>query len=194
MSTQLLWDGLKAMILGMGMVYVFLVIMIWIMHLTSKLLKPYAGFLEPKKNSPKTARKTTAAAPDRELAGAAVDAVRQYLNGNHAGKPATLAVSCCGKTVHASVAVAGNGPAAVVKTDAGGALTTIRSPLPGTIMRLEVNEGASVSAGDVLAVIEAMKMETEIRAEHDGVVREILVAPKDVVASEQALLRMEVKA
>lgn len=71
--------------------------------------------------------------------------------------------------------------------------TQVLSPLPGSIVRLAVSVGDKVASGDVLAVIEAMKMETEIRAEKAGIVSAILVNPKDVVTTEQPILTLGVE-
>ncbi|MBR2427005.1 MAG: biotin/lipoyl-binding protein [Lentisphaeria bacterium] len=71
---------------------------------------------------------------------------------------------------------------------ATGAAEEIKAPMPGTIVRFEVNEGDAVEAGQVVAVIEAMKMETEIKAEKAGIVKSILVAAKDVVTAGQAII------
>ena len=59
-------------------------------------------------------------------------------------------------------------PAAAPK--AAGAGTTIKSPLPGIIISIDVKEGQSVKRGQKVAVIEAMKMENDILAECDGTV------------------------
>src|SRR5690606_32701569 len=50
----------------------------------------------------------------------------------------------------------------------------VGAPMPGVISALNVKEGQTVSAGDVLCSIEAMKMETAIHAEADGVIAELL--------------------
>ena len=71
---------------------------------------------------------------------------------------------------------------------ATGAAEEIKAPMPGTIVRVEVNAGDSVEAGQVVAVIEAMKMETEIKAEKAGVIKDILVGAKDVVTAGQAII------
>ena len=79
MNTQLLYDGLKAMILGMGMVFLFLIIMILVMKLTSKLLKPYAGFLEEKKPAPARKKDPAGAAQsDNALVQAVAEAALLY--------------------------------------------------------------------------------------------------------------------
>ena len=49
------------------------------------------------------------------------------------------------------------------------------SPMPGTIVRVNVKAGQSIKSGDVLAVLEAMKMENEIMAPHDAKVLQVLV-------------------
>jgi 3-methylcrotonyl-CoA carboxylase alpha subunit len=57
---------------------------------------------------------------------------------------------------------------------AGGDLA--RAPMPGTVVRIDVAVGQAVATGDPLVVIESMKLETTIRAWHDGVVAELHVA------------------
>ncbi len=197
-DTKLLLDGLKAMVLGMGMVYLFLIIMIWVMQLSSKLVAPWAKKME-EANAPKPKRKPAAAtgSSDRELANAAIEAVKKFREKNCA-EAAQIEVALNGKKINVNVAPGANSKQAAAapaaKPEASGNMEyrVISSPLPGTIVRIEVQEGDSISAGDVLAVVEAMKMETEIRAESDGTIKEILVSPKDVVAPEQPLFMFEV--
>lgn len=54
--------------------------------------------------------------------------------------------------------------------DAGGGADVARAPMPGTVVRIAVEVGQPVTTGDPLLVIESMKLETTIRAWHDGVV------------------------
>ena len=49
----------------------------------------------------------------------------------------------------------------------------INAPMPGTVLDIKVKEGQSVKAGDILIILEAMKMENEIVAPSDGVVNKI---------------------
>ena len=62
------------------------------------------------------------------------------------------------------------------------------APMPGTILRISVTEGQTVKAGDVLCVLEAMKMENEIKAPKDGKVIQILVAKGANVATGATLV------
>lgn len=66
--------------------------------------------------------------------------------------------------------------------------TEVTAPMPGTILKVNVTAGQTVSAGDTLVVLEAMKMENEVVAPADGVVGEILVNANDRVQSGQLLL------
>ena len=51
----------------------------------------------------------------------------------------------------------------------------VASPMPGTIVKVNVKAGQAVKSGEVLAVLEAMKMENEIMAPHDATVVQVLV-------------------
>ena len=63
-------------------------------------------------------------------------------------------------------------PAAAPVAAAGEQVT---SPMPGTMVKINVSAGQAVKSGDVLAVLEAMKMENEIMAPHDATVVQVLV-------------------
>jgi acetyl-CoA/propionyl-CoA carboxylase biotin carboxyl carrier protein len=82
--------------------------------------------------------------------------------------------------------------AALAARDAAGhhELDVVRSPMQGTVLRVGVAPGDEVAAGQVLVVVEAMKMENEIVAHHAGAVDEVGVAVGDQVASGQALVRL----
>ena len=67
----------------------------------------------------------------------------------------------------APVAAAPAAPAPVAVPTEG---TTISAPMPGTILKVNVEKGASVKKGDVLVVLEAMKMENDIQAPVDGTI------------------------
>ena len=62
--------------------------------------------------------------------------------------------------------------------------------MPGRVVAVLVEEGAEVAAGQGVVVLEAMKMENEIQAEHAGVVRKILVEPGQSVEGGEALFEL----
>ena len=68
--------------------------------------------------------------------------------------------------------------------DAAGAIT---SPMQGTVLSVAVVEGASVATGDLICVVEAMKMENEIVSSGDGVVSGLAVTPGAQVTSGQVI-------
>jgi acetyl-CoA/propionyl-CoA carboxylase biotin carboxyl carrier protein len=63
----------------------------------------------------------------------------------------------------------------------------VRSPMQGTVLSVNVAEGDEIAAGDLICVVEAMKMENEIHSHRDGVVSEIAVAAGDQVSQDQVL-------
>ena len=72
-------------------------------------------------------------------------------------------------------------PAAAPAPQPAGAGKAVTSPLPGVIIALKVNVGDTVKPGQVVAVLEAMKMENDIEAEFGGTVTAINVAKGDSV-------------
>ncbi len=70
----------------------------------------------------------------------------------------------------------------------GGAGTRIEAPLPGLVLDVKVKEGDPVSSGQVLVILEAMKMENEIVAPEDGTVGQIAVGKGDSVSSGDVLV------
>lgn len=69
--------------------------------------------------------------------------------------------------------------------------TTLVAQLPGMVIQVCVGEGTTVKKGDVLLVIESMKMENEIVAEHDCKILEVSVKVGDYVKKDQPLLATE---
>ena len=72
-----------------------------------------------------------------------------------------------------------------------GNLKQVGAPMPGTIATVPVHVGQKLARGDVLLTLEAMKMETTVRAEHEGVVREILAKPGLQVDAKDLLVVFE---
>jgi glutaconyl-CoA/methylmalonyl-CoA decarboxylase subunit gamma len=62
------------------------------------------------------------------------------------------------------------------------------APMPGKIVTVKVSKGQLVQAGDVVLILEAMKMEQEIKANSSGTVSDILIKDGDTVKKEQALI------
>ncbi len=71
-----------------------------------------------------------------------------------------------------------------------GGLGVVKAPMPGMILRLQVERGQRVKGGGGLVVLEAMKMENEIRAPQDGVVTRIYVEPGSVVEKGAPLVEL----
>jgi acetyl/propionyl-CoA carboxylase alpha subunit len=82
----------------------------------------------------------------------------------------------------------------IIRTRAGAAAAdgsrTLTAPLPGKISRVAVQAGDTVNAGDILLVIEAMKMENEFRAGASGTVVEVRVAAGTAVNAGDVLIVM----
>lgn len=67
---------------------------------------------------------------------------------------------------------------------------TVTAPLPGKILSVNVSEGQKVKKGDVLFILEAMKMENEVMAPQDGIVSKVLVSKGAQVNSGDILLSL----
>ena len=62
-----------------------------------------------------------------------------------------------------------------------GAGEPVNAPMPGNILKVNVTAGQAVKSGDVLCILEAMKMENEIMAPKDGTVTQVLVSKGNTV-------------
>ena len=96
-------------------------------------------------------------------------------------KPA--AVAAAPKPAAAPAAASAPKPAAPV---AGG--VQVKSPLPGSVIKVLVSEGQAVKKGDTLLTLESMKMENAIMAETDGTVKQIAVTPGQNVMQDDLLI------
>jgi biotin carboxyl carrier protein len=76
------------------------------------------------------------------------------------------------------------------KAAAAGA-NSVQAMMPGAILKVLVAEGDEVAEGEVVVVLEAMKMENEIHAHRSGVVKMVHVAPGESVENNQALIEIE---
>ena len=91
--------------------------------------------------------------------------------------------------VKAAPAAAETAPAAAALPKAPGAAgEVVKSPMPGNILKINVAQGQAVKEGDVLIVLEAMKMENEITAPKSGSVAQIAVSKGQVVETGSPLV------
>ncbi len=76
-------------------------------------------------------------------------------------------------------------------TGRGANINELTAPLPGTIIEVFFKAGEHVESGQVVVVIEAMKMKNSIRSTRAGKIAEVLVSAGQTVAHKQALVRFE---
>jgi len=69
-------------------------------------------------------------------------------------------------------------------------LSSIKAPLPGNILNVKVKEGDEVSKGDLLLIMEAMKMENNVLADVSGVVKSVKVKEGDTVLQNDLLVEI----
>ena len=67
----------------------------------------------------------------------------------------------------------------------------VRAPMPGTIISVNVKVGDSVKVGDVLFILESMKIKNEIKSPQDGKINEILVTEGQYVKRRETLVDIE---
>ena len=88
----------------------------------------------------------------------------------------------------AAVPVAAAAPAAAAAPVAVAGGETVKSPMPGNILKINVTQGQQVNEGDVLIILEAMKMENEVVSTKTGTVAQILVSKGAVVETDSPLV------
>ena len=69
----------------------------------------------------------------------------------------------------------------------------VKAPMPGKVIKINVSEKDEVRKNQTLAIVEAMKMENEIKSYMEGIVKTIFVSPGDLVDSEKPLIELEPK-
>ena len=94
----------------------------------------------------------------------------------------------------AAAAVRRPAAAAASAAAAPAGLMTVKSPLPGSIVKVLVKAGQAVKKGDVLLTMESMKMENNVTAEADGTVKAVYVEPGKTVMQDDKLLDLETAA
>ena len=94
-----------------------------------------------------------------------------------------------GSAAPAAKAAAKAAPKAAAPAGAQGAVK-VNAPMPGKILKVNATAGAAVKKGDVLVVLEAMKMENEICAPQDGTIATVECAAGDSVESGKVLVSL----
>ena len=107
-------------------------------------------------------------------------------------KPKAYTVKVNGRSYHVEVAPGGTVTSLqpIAPRPAAGGGETVKAPMAGHILRINVKEGQQVEAGQVVVVMEAMKMETEVRTRNGGAVASIAVKVGDTVAANDALVAL----
>ena len=95
--------------------------------------------------------------------------------------PAAPAPTAVAAPVAAAASAAAAAPAAVAAGEA------VKSPMPGNILKINVTQGQKVNEGDVIMILEAMKMENEIVATRSGTIAQIAVSKGAVVETGAVL-------
>ena len=91
----------------------------------------------------------------------------------------------------AAPAAADKGAAAAAADNAPVTGPTLKAPMPGTVVEIKVKPGDKVSKGQTVVVLEAMKMENDLEADRDAVVKRVLVTPGTPVQESTLLLEFE---
>lgn len=106
-------------------------------------------------------------------------------------KPAAPAAAAAPKPVPAAPAPTPAAPAILTPASSPGSMKAITAPMPGDILQVEVEKGTNVRAGDVICVLEAMKMKNMIRSPQAGVIASVEVLPGQAVDYGAVLVTFE---
>lgn len=120
--------------------------------------------------------------------GTVYDVQVEEANGAAAPVPAAPSAPAAAPAPKAAPAPAA---ASAPKASAPAGAEAINAPMPGTIVSVNVSAGQKIAKGDVLIVLEAMKMENEIMAPHDGVVASVNVSKGESVNSGTLLVSLQ---
>ena len=127
--------------------------------------------------------------PVKATSNAKVSSSSETYDVNVDGKVYRVEVAPSGTLTSVTPASGGNTqPQAPASSAAPASSESIDAPLAGNVFKILVRNGDSVSEGDVVMILEAMKMETEIRSAYTGTVTDIVVGEGDAVTSGQPLI------
>jgi oxaloacetate decarboxylase alpha subunit len=106
------------------------------------------------------------------------------------GRAYNVVVAPGGEVTNVQAAAPAAAAAAPPPVVASGAGVKIPAPLAGNIFKINVSAGQVVSSGDVIMILEAMKMETEVRSPESGTVQSVAVKEGDAVQVGDVLLTL----
>ena len=208
-------EALLVAVCGMVVVFLMLVVLALVIIVISKLVNTVGGKTEAPKAAPKAApapapAPKAPAAPavdDNELVAVTMAAVAEE-SGMAPGSfqitnmtpvaaapaapvaaPVAAAPAAAPAPAPAPAPAAAPAPAPAPAAVAAGE-TAVNSPMPGNIFKVECTVGQSVKAGDVLIVLEAMKMEIEVSAPVDGTVKSISAVVGSTVNTDDLLVTL----
>lgn len=123
--------------------------------------------------------------------GKAYEVEVEEMGGAPAAAPALQAAAAPAQAAPAAPAAPAPAPAATPAPAVGGPIPegaiTVKAPMPGKISALKAEAGKAVKRGDIILVLEAMKMQNDITATADGTLHEIRVNPGDNVKTGDVL-------
>ena len=178
--------GLLVVFMMLAMLMVVIYVISWVVRQIDSKRKPAAA---PAKAAPKPAAPKPAAAPaapaqdESELVAVMMAAVAEESGMPMGSFQITNIAPTAAPVAAAPVAAA---PAPVAAPAAGE--TAVKSPMPGNIFKVECSVGQTVNAGDVLIVLEAMKMEIEVSAPVAGTVKAVAASVGTAVNTDDLLV------
>lgn len=123
--------------------------------------------------------------------GTIYDVVVEEVGTDDSAAPAPAAQKAATAAPKAAPAAPKTAPAAAPKATGKTGSVTVKAPMPGTIVKVNVNPGDKVTKGTVLCVLEAMKMENDICAPADGVVATVEAKKGATVATDDILVTLD---
>ena len=201
-------QAIMVAVCGLVVVFLMLAILALVIRINSKLVSLLEGRKEEPAPAPVTKHAPAAPAPapaapavdEGELVAVMMAAIAEesgmspnsFRITNIAAAPAAPAAAA--PVAAAPAPAATPAPAAVPTAAAPVAVaageTAVKSPMPGNIFKVECSVGQSVKAGDVLVVLEAMKMEIEVSAPVDGTVKAVSAVVGTAVNTDDLLVTL----
>ena len=210
-------EAIMVAVCGIVVVFLMLAILALVIRINSKLVSLLEGRKEEPAPAPVTKHAPAAPAPapaapavdEGELVAVMMAAIAEesgmspnsFRITNVSAAPVAAAPAAPAAPAPAPAPAAAPAPApapaaepapapAAAPVSVGAGETPVNSPMPGSIFKIECTVGQSVKAGDVLIVLEAMKMEIEVSAPVDGTVKAIAVSTGATVNTDDLLVTL----